>query len=57
MWHYKGDNMKKEELQILKNEYGIFYIADKAGNVQYYQGTKILASKDKSVLEKFLKEA
>lgn len=47
--------MKKEEFQILKNEYGIFYIADKAGNVQYYQGTKILASKDKSILEKFLK--
>lgn len=44
----------KKELQILKNEYGIFYIADKNGNIQYYQGTKILASKDIEVLKKYL---
>lgn len=47
----------KKELQILKNEYGVFYIADKHGDIQYHQGTKILASKDIEVLKKYLKAA
>jgi hypothetical protein len=47
----------KKELQILKNEYGVFYIADKDGNIQYHQGTKILASKDIEGLKKYLNMA
>ena len=43
-------------MQILQNEYGIYYIADDNGNIQYYQGTKILANKDKKILEKYLME-
>lgn len=43
-------------LQILQNEYGVYYIADKDGNVQYYNGVEILANKDKKVLEDYLKK-
>lgn len=48
--------MKKAELQILKNEFGIYYIADKNGNVQYHEGTKILASKNIECLKQYIKD-
>lgn len=43
------------ERQILQNEFGIYYIADKNGNVQY-ENNIILASENKELLEKYLRE-
>ena len=42
-----------EQLKILKNNFGVYYIGDTQGNGQYYD-FKVLASEDKKYLKKIL---